>query len=504
MRSALLFFVLVALLPAAQAGLIGTHGFDERLTYAPGLRADATSFTFMSGALAADLTGAAGPFGFFSAQGGTLSGIQQICFTDGTNPPCRTSSAAAFTVRVSPGGGFAVDFPKADSEVEADHALGLFVDFANERDLQALKLEKSLVASTVGATVRFPRIEAVPTTAATVQAVSAASARIVGLNAATTLTVSDGAFTRTFSGSNAVLFQGAALRMEPVTASTLVLPFETGATAVWTKATDAAADAGLKLSRINTVIGDLNGASKNGGAPATFPVDGLGAIEPLAARIVNGALVRLPAQAATPAAALAGLSLVRLATLEVRADAAGLAATGDAVLEIQGGRVQEAAPLYGVSYLQLPWWSYLLWGLAIAAFIVRLALNKRLPKPKETRWHRLRWIGFIAGPLAFLLLFVLWDLEVQAAWGTSLLSGLADGMEKEAFLALLVIEVAPFLLMLAAVASPLILLARSAFRLGKQGTFMGLSSAIGYLLAYPLGAILLLSYLDFALRQAAG
>ncbi|MEK6984983.1 MAG: hypothetical protein AABX89_01200 [Candidatus Thermoplasmatota archaeon] len=504
MRSALLLFLLVALLPAAQGGLIGTHTYEERLTYAPGLRADATSFTFLSGALEADLTGATGPFGFFGAQGGTLSGIQQICFTDGANPPCRTSTAAAFTVRVSNGGGFAVDFPKADSRVDASHALGLFVDFANERDLQALKLEKSLVASAVGGLVSFPRIESVPTTAATVQMVSAASARIVALNPATTLTVSDGVFTRTLSGSNPLLFQGAALRMDPVTASTLVLPFESGATSTWTAATPAASEAGLKLSRLNTVIGDLNGASKNGGTPATFPVDGLGAIEPLAARIVNGALVRVPAQAATPAAALAGLSLVRLSTLTVGADEAGLAATGDASLEIQGGRVQEVEPLYGFSYVQLPWWSYLLWGLAIAAFIVRLALHKRLPKPKETRWHRLRWIGFIAGPLAFLLLFVLWDLEVQAAWGTSLLAGLAGGMEKEAFLALLAIEVAPFLLMLFAVASPLILLARSLFRIAKQGNFMGLSSAIGYLLAYPLGAILLLSYLDFALRQAAG
>ncbi len=508
MRRVAALLLLLLLAPTAQAFLVGTQPYAATQDYAPGLRADAASFTFLSGAVQATLPGVAGAFGFFNVQPTTLHGVEQVCFMDGTNPPCRTSPSGAFTLSISPGGAFAVDFPgPADATLAARHALGLFVDFQGDRDLKALNLQKTLVASTIGGTTTFTALPGIAMTSAQTAVqdanTGAVTGRWVGLNGATQTIVTDGAFTRTIAGSVALLFQGSHLSLDPVRAPTLVAPFEAASRATWTPATAADAVEGLDLGKLSAVIDDINGASSKGGASDGINVGGLDSLKPILARVLNGAIMRVPTQAAGPGDVVKGLQLTRLERLTVASDGSRLRLAGDAALVITGGRVQGAEPLYGFSFLELPWWSYLLWVLAIGAFITRLVLGEKAPKANE-RWDRLRWIGWVAGPLAFLLLFWVWDLTVQDVWGTSVLDGLTHGFAPESFLVLLAIDVAPFLLMLFAVASPLRLLIRSGLRIGRQGSFMRLSSAAAYLLSIFLGMLLLLSYNDYALQQLLG
>jgi hypothetical protein len=183
-------------------------------------------------------------------------------------------------------------------------------------------------------------------------------------------------------------------------------------------------------------------------------------------------------------------------------DAAGgasVTASGQGPLRIQDGRVQNAPALIGFALFQLPWWSYLLWVLAIGAFVTRIVLGEKAPKKNE-RWDRLRWIGWVVGPIAFLLFFLLWDNEVRTVWGVSLLSNVSGA----GFVAILLLEIMPMSLVFFAVVTPLRILIKSGLRLGKQGTFMGLAGPTATLLGFLLGATLMLSYVDLALRQIGG
>lgn len=504
MRRLTALLLLATLLPAAQAALVGPQPYATVLPYAPGLRASADSFTFLSGALEADLRGAAGPFGFFGAEATTLRGVEQVCFTTPVNPPCRASATGAYTIRVAAGGAFAVDFPApVDAVAEAEHALGLFVDFQGDRDLQSLNLRQSLVAGVVDGTVRVPAIPAIATTGQQAAFGDGAAGRWVGLDDATIITVSDGAgFNRNVPAGEPVLFQGRSLRLDTVLASTLVLPFESGGEATWRPASAAAAQEGLDLGKLNHVIDDLNDASQKGGADDSFNFDGLESVQAIVSQVLNGALLRVPAGSVDQP--LQRLAVVRLSEAQTHSDGQSIRLAGTAPLAVEGGHVLGGETLYGFGFFQLPWWSYVLWGLALAAFIVRLSLGGMLPKPRQTRWHKLRWIGWITGPLAFILLFWLWDTQTQATLGVSLFSAMGQGADPNAVLVIAGLQLAPFFLMLFAVASPVALLARSGFRLGRQGTFMNLGGTIGHLVAILLGFPLLLSYLDYLLRQAVG
>jgi hypothetical protein len=504
---AVLFLLLAApALPAAQAGLVPEQDYASTLAYAPGFSDQTNSFAFLSGALSATTPHVDGAFGFFGSSGALLNGVEMVCIADGSANPCHSSPG--LTVTVPDGGAFAVDFPAAtDASASAGHALGLFVDFKDERDLKSLNLQKTLVASAVDGQARFDRIPAIPVTSAQALLSDAqsgkTSGRIVALDSATTLTVADSNFHRTVGVGVPVLFQGSALTLGPVRAATLVLPFESGSTSTWTPADGAAATEGLQLQRLSGIIDSINNASQKGGASDGINVDGLDEIQPLLARVLDGALMQVPTKAANLSDVLQHLSLVRLDRLTASSDGTQLALAGPAPLSIQSGRVQGAEALVGFSYFQLPWWSFVLWGLAIAAFIVRLAMGKSLPKPNQTRWHRLRWIGWAAGPLCFLLLFWLWDLEVLSVWGVSLFSALGANLGGQALLVVAAIEVTPFLLMLFAVATPLRILFRACLRIGRQGAFMNLSAPVAYLLSILLGAGLMLSYLDLVLQQLA-
>lgn len=154
-----------------------------------------------------------------------------------------------------------------------------------------------------------------------------------------------------------------------------------------------------------------------------------------------------------------------------------------------------AQELHGFWLIQLPWWGWLLWAVAIGVFVTRLAVK---PVQEDDRWEQYRWVGWLAGFALFVLVFVLWDLEMRSVWGTSVFTTNTTGT---AFFITLALQLGTMALVLGAVAWPISIIVKNSLLLGRQGTFMGLGKPTSMLLAYLLGATLFLAYLELILQR---
>src|SRR5207249_4797063 len=159
----------------------------------------------------------------------------------------------------------------------------------------------------------------------------------------------------------------------------------------------AATHEGLDLDRIAAMQARITDATSS--SQSAFKTDQikqltsqLGGIQDA---VLNGALLTVPAHGNST---IRDFSLIRFDSLQATGGNT-VAMTGQGPLAIQNGRVQNAPALIGFAMFQLPWWSYLLWVLAIAAFVTRIVLGDKAPKKSE-RWDHLKWIGWIVGPLA--------------------------------------------------------------------------------------------------------
>jgi hypothetical protein len=257
-----------------------------------------------------------------------------------------------------------------------------------------------------------------------------------------------------------------------------------------------AADVGLDLQRIAGLGNNLNQASKVGGS-ADAPSLSLGPLEPLLSHLLNGAVLTLPTKtsAGNP---VRQLGFVRFDTLDASSDGSAVALAGSGPLQVQDGQVVDAKPLVGFAIFQMPWWSYLLWIAAIGLFVARLVTK---PPKDHPVFDRYRWVGLVCSVLLFLLFFWLWDLEVRAVWGISLLTGNASG---ESFMVLAALELAPMFAVLFAVVAPIRMILKNGVLLARGGRFMGLPGAFAYPLGFIFGAPLLLAYLNVGLKAVAG
>lgn len=500
-RTVLLGALAVLLAVPAQAALNGNHPYEATLPYQAGLNPPAGSpFTLLSGALDAELVGVRGPFGFFqSGEEARLTGLTQVCF----QAKCpHKSPGGQLSIVVAAGGSFGVRFPQpVDATARADHALGIVADFAGKRDLNSLALGKTLLAPAVGGSFTFTQLPAIPTTASP-DAISdrPTAGGLVALDGKTTVKVLDGTtVVATFPAGkqDPIAFQGTPA-LGALRPGLMVLPFEKGSTAHLSRAGQAAADAGLDLSRVTAMSGQLANASKSGGSGGTPKLD-FGPFQPLLSRVLNGALLGFsPGANASATNVVRQLSLVRFGTLDAESDGAQVALSGAGPLQVQDGRVVAAPSLVGFAVFQMPWWSYVLWVAAIGVFVARLVVKPPKDDPKLDRY---RWVGTLCTALLFLLFLWLWDLEVRAVWGVSLLSG---GVSGEAFLAVAALELLPLLMVLFAVVTPIRIILRNGTLLLRRGRLMGLPAAFAYPIGFLLGAPLLLAYLNLALKAAAG
>jgi hypothetical protein len=489
---ALLATLLVA--PGTEAALNHARPYQAQFDYLNGL--NGSSFTMASGAVQASLPSTTGAFGFIASQGADLTGLTRVCWT-GQIRQCADSSSGALSVHVDNGGSFGIQLPGgADATLHADHALALFTDLSSQTDLNGLGLGKSLLAPLVGGVVALPSITAIPASAIANPASSDGGA-FVAVDANTALEVRDGQTQRAVvrgKAADPVTFAGAPV-LTPVHADLAVLPFQSGADAHFVPASKAAADVGLDIDRINRLMDRLYNA--NEGQPTQAqPIDqsAFGPFRDAADALFAGAVLSLPTSGNASDAAKS-LAFARTPVLVVRSVPGGLSWTGKATLDVRGGHVVGAPKLYGWTFLSLPWWGWMLWAAALGVWITRLVLK---PEKHHPVWDRFKWIGWVAGPLALLLVAWMWDLEVRAVFGFSLFT---SHLSAQMTLVMLAVETVTFLFVSFAAIAPLRMIFRNSSLLLRQGTFMGLSGAVASLLGFLIGARLLMSELDLVISQ---
>jgi len=494
--AALLGVALLVLALPAQAALNGDHDFAATLPYQNGLAESSGNFTLLSGAMDAKLGNEQGPYGFFQAQDARIEGLSRVCF----QTTCYTSDTDSLQLEVNSGGSFGLQFPTATSATaHADHVLALLVDFNSNKDLNTFKIGKTLMAPAVAGHLDFAALPAIPrTTGIPVATPNGNAGGFVALDDQTQVTIYDAATVLKVlpaGKQDPVAFQGHP-KVPSVQAGLMVLPFESGSTMHLAPASQDAADTGLDLERIAGLGQNLNQASR-AGAKADTPDLSIGPLEPLVPRLLNGALLRLPTKGQDGVNPISQFGYVRFASLDATSKDGAVALAGPTPLEVQDGHIVDAAPLVGFAIFEMPWWSYLLWAIGLFLFVARLIVKPT----KEHHLDRFRWIGLVCSILLFLLFFFLWDLEMKAVWGISLLSGGAPGASLAVVAGL---ELVPMFAVLFAVVAPIRLILKNASLLLHQGRFMGLPGAFAYPFGYIFGAPLLLAFLNVYLKMAAG
>lgn len=229
------------------------------------------------------------------------------------------------------------------------------------------------------------------------------------------------------------------------------------------------------------------------GVPAP-PVD-LGPWASLLNPVAAGVLLDVPIVADPAEFSVADLTVIRFARFETTLYPGSPASSGDGHLVIQSGDVQGAPAFVGWPYFGMPLWSYFLWGAALLMLLVRVVT--RGPKESE-RWDRLRWVGRIAGAVAWIALGLFWHLNFDAVVGISATSA---GLEAIPRLLVGVAELVTLLLMVAMVVLPSRILLSNAFRTMRLGRFMGLAGAAASVIGLLLGLPLLLGFVDLALAM---
>lgn len=489
-RPAVLLLALLLVPAAAGAEFQATASFEP---FPP-----ETSLAFLSGSLEARLSGEAGAYGFMELREDlAVTGVTRIC---GDTVTCAPVSGS-YTLVVQAGGAAGLHFPGLTSgTARAQHAIAFTADLSGVHRGQLsgrsdFRLGPSLLALTVGGTHDFGAIPAVPETVLTPTSGPEEAAGLAGLTDDTVITIYQGTqVLQTLKGKQALAFQGHPA-IGTVAANGLLLPFAGASTLAMERAAAEDAARGLDLDGLGASI-DRMQLALTGQKQDPVALD-LGPLNDVADKVLNGAFVHFPTQGTGPSDVLPKMELVRFESLAGRSADGSLALSGEAPLAIQGGRVQGAEGLAGFSYLQMPWWSWLLWALAIAAFVTRLVLKSPKQHPK---WDRLRWVGWTATIVLLIALVWLWDRRFGDVFGVSLFGG-AGG---DTFLPVLLVEFGTLSLVLFAVVTPLRILLRNGFRIAKQGTFMGLAGPLALLGGILLGGGLLLSYLDLVLQAVGG
>lgn len=143
-----------------------------------------------------------------------------------------------------------------------------------------------------------------------------------------------------------------------------------------------------------------------------------------------------------------------------------------------------------LGFLRVPTLAWILWGLAIGAIIAGFALKPLVAPAQVGAFGAVRLVGLVFHILALTLAFVLWDFEIQAFLGTSLITLFADGalgsgpiLVITAFFQLVPFFAAGFLFGL-----PVRFLVNNGLKLGGLKKAGGIGKGIGDLAIWGLGA----------------
>lgn len=490
MRWLVVASILVMLLPAASGQINGPRDYTADYPFTDPAVDD--FITVVSGRMDAELRASQETWGFFDTRGLVVEGAQEVCHAKVASfgDPCR---AGDYRFVVLEGGSAGFKIPTGAGSFVSEHTMGFFTG-ASGNDLNSLVMNETLVAPSVEGEMRFsdfraPELAFLPgVERRNLMALMGASLED------TTIEVHDqGEPLFTLGKEDGMMaFSGPDISVAPFGADAAALPFTTESTATFTEASPEAARIGIDTARIARIQVMLQQASAGGGSLDQGEEVQDNALLDSLAEVLDAALIRMPVDASrtTQAQVEQEFSVVLFDQLVVERDETGLQWGGKAAFQYEGKEVDGAQSLYGFWLIKLPWWGWLLWVAAIGTFGARMAVK---PETEHEKWDQYRWIGWVAAGVVFLFVFIMWDLEMRSVWGTSVFTTEASG---SAFWITFGLQIATMAWVLGAVALPLSIIIKNGLLLGKQGTFMGLGKPASLLLAYLLGALLFLAYLE--------
>lgn len=488
------------------AGPVGAQAFTADLPFTD--VQGAKSVPVMAGALEVAAQADGSPALMHNVTTFVIDGLDIVCWTY----PCR-ESPGALQVRVVQGSTVAIQFPRAGNlHLAAGHAIATPVGLDGEKagfgDLAAgLTLAPSLAIATDAGALSFvpqtlaaaadgpvPAQSPVPGLPASAASFFQAAdpddsngAVLAGLTKGSRIEVLDGgAVVHTVNGYGGLLLQGT-VQARGIVAEAYLVPCLAGCDVQVTRSGGSLGVEAAARGLFGLV--DLAGGGK-------VPPINLGPFGSLVDQVADGALMLFPLVARPSDFSVDNLTLVRFDRFAATLRPTEPEASGNGNLVIQSGSVAGAPAFVGATYFAMPLWSYILWGLALVAVVVRLAT--RAPKT-HARWDRFRWVGRVLGILAWAALAFVWHVAFGRVLG---LSATSDGLDATARAVIGTVELVTLLAMVLMVVLPARILLGNLFRIVRQGRFMGLAGPLATGCGILLGAPLLLGLVDFALRFA--
>lgn len=443
----------------------------------------------VSAAADLDSPGAANGSLFLGADAFTFTGLNRLYWQDG-NGDFQIADGSGLAVAVGQDSSVAFRHPSTyDVSFAADHAIAFFADVSTMfgDGSSDIGFGPSMVAIPVDGTTVLPNMGTLPKTTPSGQTnfndFVADSALLLTFSDVSQLVLTqNGVVLDTLSGkSQWVGFQGTP-SVGPIHADMVALPTPEGASIDFAPAGADAAAEGVSAEHLQNALSALSASQDQ-----ESQLEGIEDVTQGLAPVLNGAFVGISDLNGGSGAAdlLQNVTLVRFTEMNAVRTNGAMAWAGSGALQIQNGEVAGASNLIGI----FPWWSLLLWGVALVALVVRFVIK---PDKKSPRWDKWNWVGLAGGFVASLLVFWLWDRETQAVWGTSLLSGDVSGVGLGviALVQLLPLSLAGF-----CIGMPTRILIKSGTRFAGQGNMMRIGAIVAPFLVLLLGAPLMIDYL---------
>lgn len=302
----------------------------------------------------------------------------------------------------------------------------------------------------------------------------------------------------TFQGSNYIYLLEGAFTME-VTTEVALVPFPNGSAASLGPAPVAAAQDGFNLTRFSSAFTEFGAQEEGGGNGGNNSF-----LDPQAEEILrgfspifNGAILGNPRGNLTiagKAVPLGNFTFLRFERLDVRAgDGANLSYEGRGRFLLANDQLYTEKSTMDLGFFRLPALSVILWIIAVAAVVATFVLKPFMQAGKMgfLVGMPIKLIAILVHLLALVITFLLWDGEVKAFLGTSLLSALGGGGSGLSLLPIALLQIVSFSLALFFFGAPIGLILSSVLKLIGLKPAKGVAKGIGNLSGWLLGAAFL-------------
>lgn len=452
--------------------------FDDRLT-------------IVSGAVELDAPEVTKSAGFFRTSDTAIEGLDRACWREPIALGI-TCIDGPLTLAVPEGASFGFNPGAAyPVELEADHALGTFVDLSTADGFDdRLRVGPSFIGALVAGKVSVGEVPASPQGRPHGFTVLEEGFSLE-LRDATGLIVH-----RLRFDDEPLLVEGALEFAAGFGAKVVVLPFDDGAQASFVPAAEGAAIAGLDPSSIELLNEILSNVRIIGSGAKGAPLAILDKAGPFLSEIFNGAYLRT--RLADNPNGFGDVAFAKFSELGIESGEGALAFEGSYTLVV--GDLGPSFDDTAVSKESQPlrWWVGLFLLLAVAVVGAWLWLRdgpvqKAEPGPQT-------WVARIATAVGLVVAFLVWDWQLNQVLGSSLLTTNGSG----AGLGLLIIlELASLALAGLLIGVPVYLAVRYGLVLAKQPRFTSLAATAAVFFTVAFGILLLPALVSFIAGFAA-